>query len=148
MEISRQSPALFMRILKFSFIVSALLFVYIAIEIPIPPRAPISLPVEIAITVVGLACVFFGFFAPRFIFRDRGRGSPDKPASAQLNRWAARGLLSLAYFEACVLFGLVLHYLEASERPVEVLFAAGIIAMVSWSPGAPPGAEEGNAPRG
>jgi hypothetical protein len=52
-----------------------------------------------------------------------------------------KGVLSLAFFEACILFGLVLHFLHGSARLVELLFAAGILAELIWDPGEPPGAE-------
>jgi hypothetical protein len=55
-----------------------------------------------------------------------------------------KGILRVAFFEACVLFGLVLHYLHGRDWPVEFLFGAGIAAMLFWGPGEPPGASQEN----
>ncbi len=102
---------------------------------------------ELVITVVALACIVIGFNTRRFFFRTAGRTSQNSPASVQLRRWMATNIMSLAYFEACILFGLVLHYLRARVRLVELLFGVGIVSMLVWSPGAPPGTEEPEFPQ-
>jgi hypothetical protein len=58
-----------------------------------------------------------------------------------------KGILSLALFEACILFGFALHYLGGRVWLVELLFGAGIAAELFWSPGEPPNAESGEFPQ-
>ena len=147
MESSLKSPALTMRILKYAFVVSAFLFIQVAIEIPVQPHPLVSQPIEIVITFAGLACVLGGFVLPRVIFQRAERSPQNNSAEAQLKRWMTKGILSLAYFEACILFGLVLHVLGARVWLVDLLFGVGIAAELIWSPGKPPGAEGGEFPQ-
>ena len=147
MEGKVQSPALTMRILKYAFVVSAFLFIYVAIEIPVQPHAPVSQPIELVITFAGLTCIVVGFLVPRFVFRAPESTYQRNPALPPLKRWMTKGIMSLAYFEACILFGLVLHYLGARAWLVELLFGAGIAAELIWSPGTPPGAEDRELPQ-
>lgn len=146
MENSVKSPVLTMRILKYAFVVSAFLFIYVAMTIPPQPHQQVSRPFEIAITFAGLACVLGGFFLPGILFRAAERAPQDNSAEIELRRWMTKGILSLAYFEACILFGLVLHFLGANIRFAGLLFAVGIVAELFWSPGVPP-TTEGNSPQ-
>jgi hypothetical protein len=127
-----------MRVLKYAFIVSAILFVLIAIKVQVPVHVPVTLPVEIAIAFAGLASVLGGFMLPRVIYRAAESRPENNTPEAQLKRWKSKGILSLAYFEGCVLFGLVLHFLEARGWLVGLLFGVGIAAELFWSPGKPP----------
>jgi hypothetical protein len=141
MESSLKSPALTMRIIKYAFVVSAFLFVYIAFNILAQPHQRVSQPLELIITFAGLASVLGGFILPRVIFQAAERSPRSHSAEAQLQRWTTKGIISLAYFEACILFGVVLHVLGGRVWLVDLLFCAGIAAELIWSPGAPPGAE-------
>ncbi|HKN19842.1 MAG TPA: hypothetical protein VJX73_00415 [Terracidiphilus sp.] len=133
-----------MRILKYAFVVSAFMFIYIAIKFLEQPHQRMSLPMEVVITVAGLACALGGFVLPRFIFRAAERLPQNNSAEAQLKLWMAKGILSLAYFEACILFGLVLYVLGARVWVVELLFGVGIAAELFWRPGTPPDAVQEN----
>jgi|SRR5579859_4093415 len=146
MESSLKTPALTMRIMKYAMVLSAFLFIYIAITIPAQPNQPVGSALEIAITFVAIACVIGGFILPRIFFQTPNRTPQDNSAQAQLQRWFTKGVLSLAFFEACVLFGLVLHFLQARVWLVDFLFGLGIAAELIWSPGPPPGAESAEFP--
>jgi len=148
MERRVQSPAFTMRVMKYAFVVSAFLFIYVAIKIPVQSQRPVSPPVELVIAFAGLACILGGFALPRVLFQAAERAPQNNSAEARLKRWMTKGILSLAYFEACILFGLVLHVLQARTWLVELLFCAGITAELIWSPGKPPGTEMGEFPQG
>jgi len=147
MERKVQSPALVMRVMKYGFIVAALLFIYMGLKIPVPAHVPVSVPVEIAITFAGLGSVLGGFLLPRFVFRAAERRPQSNPTLTALKIWRSKGMLSLTYFQASVFFGLVLFILRGHEWLVGLLFGAGIAAMLVWSPGKPPRSEEGGRPR-
>ena len=131
-----QSPAFTMRVLKFAFIASVVMFFYIVVTLPAAPKQPLDPKVGLLITILALTNIAFGFGARRLV---------DRPAraaaSTPLKRWMTAGVLSLAFFESCPLFGLALHFLGATLRHVEILFAAGLLSMLFWSPGSPPPAE-------
>ncbi len=148
METAVKSPALLMRIFKLAWIVSAFLFVYIVVTIPADGHHSVSPVFELAITVVAFLCVVVGFNTRRFFFGAGRRASENEPQSIQLKRWMTTNVMSLAYFEACILFGLVLHFLGARVRFVELLFVVGILSMIFWSPGTPPTTEEGRSSQG
>jgi hypothetical protein len=131
-----------MRVLKYAFVVSGFLLIYVAIKVPAQSHRSVGQLVEIAITFAALACLLGGFVLPRVLLQ-----AQNTSAEAQLKRWMTKGILGLAYFEACILFGLVLRVLGAHIRLVALLFALGIAAELFWNPGNPPVAEDGKTAR-
>lgn len=89
-----------------------------------------------------------GFLFPQFAFPAAQGTAQNLAVAVRLQRWMAKGLMSLAFFEACILFGLTLHFLHGNLWLVEILFGVGIAAELWWSPGAPPGAEDGTPEQG
>jgi len=148
MENKVQSPALIMRSMKYEFVVSGILFVYIGFKVMAPPRHEASQPIQIAFASVGLVCIAGGFLVPGLLFRPVQGAAQNVPVTTQLQRWMVKSIMSLAYFEASILFGLVLHMLGGSNRIVGLLMGAGIAAELIWSPGPPPGAQSGEFPQG
>jgi len=146
MEGKPQSPALVMRVMKIVFIVSGVLFFFVALKLPNNASQPPTPKIQLLLTVLALSNVVFGFNARRIIRGAKGT-SEDVPTSIQLKRWMSAGVVSLAFFESCILFGFVLHFLGAPFWRVELLFGVGLIAMLFWSPGTPPGTE-GNSLQG
>lgn len=124
------------RTLKLAFIGSGLLFIFLVIRLP--AKSPHSAPpaIELVMTIVAFACVFAGFFVPRVV--RRAQPFQDRPGSTALNQWMSMTVLSLAFFQACILFGFVLHLVGARAPFVDVLLAAGIISLLIWSPQPPP----------
>ena len=148
MESQLKSPALTMRVLKFAFVASAFLFILVAVRVSVQPGPPISRQFQLAVAFAGIMSVVAGFLLPRFAFRAT-QGTAQNPSEAvRLQQWMAKNLMSLAFFEASILFGLALHFLHGSTRLVELLFGVGIAAELWWSPGAPPGAEDGTLAQG
>jgi F0F1-type ATP synthase membrane subunit c/vacuolar-type H+-ATPase subunit K len=146
MENLVQSPALVMRVIKIAFIVSGFLYFYVAMKFTSQAQQPVTSAVQLAITIVAFTCVIFGF-STRSLFARPAESSAEKmPASTERGRWMTTSIISLAFFEACILFGFVLHVLGAPLWRVELLFGAGIASMLLWSPGKPPGAESGEFP--
>lgn len=137
-----KSPALVMRVLKFAFVASAFLFILVAVRASVQPGPPVSQQFQLMIACVGFLCIIAGFLLPRFVYRAARATEQNLSAATQLQRWMAKGILSLAFFEACILFGLTLHFVHGSTRLVAAMFGAGIAAELFWSPDAPPGAED------
>ena len=138
-----QSPASFMRLLKYCFLISALLFIYVASKIPADPGPSVSQSFSLVICIIGLLDVYLGFYLPRIMFRNAETKPQNRPLPTPLNRWLSKGIVSLAFFESSILFGLVLHFLGAPLKYSALLFGAGIAAMLFWSPGDPPDSAEG-----
>jgi hypothetical protein len=143
MEQQVGSPVQVMRVLKLAFLLSVFCFFYTMIEIPQAPQQPVGHGVEVALTVVALACVAMGFLVPRYLDRSARQKLEGKPAAAQLSWWMTKGILRLAYFEACVLLGFALHFLGARFGLPMFLFGVGFLAMLFANPGPPPSAEDG-----
>ena len=147
METKTQSPALVMRGMKITFIISGFLYFYVAMKFISQAQTPVTGAVQLAITIVAFTCIAVGFLVPRFVFRAAEITYQSNPALPPFKRWITKGIISLAFFEACILFGFVLHVLGAPSWRVELLFGAGIAAMLLWSPGTPPGAARGEFPQ-
>jgi hypothetical protein len=127
------------QILKMFFILAGLMFVYIAFKFP-PQRITSTQPAfELIISAVALIDVALGFILPGVLVRSALRAeSGTRQSSTPIQRWFSGYVLSLAMFESCILFGLVLHFMGSRVLIVEVLAAAGLLAMLIRSPGSPP----------
>ena len=147
MEGKPQSPALVMRVMKIVFIVSGVLFFFVALKLPNNASQPPTPKIQLLLTVLALSNVVFGFNAKRLVARGADAPPKNVPVSTQRGQWMTAGVVSLAFFESCILFGFVLHFLGAPFWRVELLFGVGLIAMLFWSPGTPPGTE-GNSLQG
>jgi hypothetical protein len=124
------------RVLKATFIVSGLLFLYIVFKIPPKVTAPPKPALELIISLIALTNVALGFILPGFIARPSQ--SVTRSSTPPIQRWISGYVLSLAFFESCMLFGVVLHFVGSRVLVVECLFAAGLLAIVFWGPGEPP----------
>jgi F0F1-type ATP synthase membrane subunit c/vacuolar-type H+-ATPase subunit K len=147
METKTQSPALVMRVIRYCFLAASFAYIYVAIKIPVQPGPPPNLQFQLAIAIVGITCIIAGVLVPQLISQAAERAPQNNSAEVQRTRWITKGILRIAFFEACVLFGLVLHFLHGRVWLVELLFGAGIAAMLLWSPGTPPGTEGGEFPQ-
>jgi hypothetical protein len=133
------------RVLKISFIVSGLLFLYLVFKLPAKVTAPPQPAVVLIVSAMALMDIALGFLLPGFIARAALRSQSNTRTATPIQRWLSGYILSLAFFESCLLIGLVLHFLGARVLVVGSLFAAGLLAMLIRSPGAPP-ADEGASP--
>ena len=131
------------RIMRISFVVFGLLLVYIVIKLPAQPQVPPDPAFELAITALGLVEIVAGFFAPRFLLALAKRAPQTAAKATPAKQWLSANIVSLACFDACMLFGLVLHFVGAHPRFVELLVGAGLAALILWRPGTPPTEEEG-----
>ncbi len=130
------------KVLKISFIVAGLLFLYVVFTIPSKATRQPQPTFELVIAAVGVTNVILGFVLPGFIARAAARSQSSTRPSTPLQSWMSGCVLSLALFQACNLFAVVLHFVGAPAVFVESLFAAGLLAMLFWSPGAPPSEED------
>lgn len=142
MENGASAPLRVIRTIKVGFIIFGLLLVYIVIRIPVPLGPSPNPSFELTIITVALTSVVVGFFAPRFFRWLVTRTSQGQPRSTPLNQWMAMNLFSLACFDACMLFGFVLHILRARVQFAEITLATGIISLLVWNPEPPPTTEE------
>lgn len=145
MEGKQQSPVFVMRVIKYSFVVAAFFFVYVAFKVLAPPPRPVSQTLQMAIAFVGITSVIAGFFVPRLLLRAAEGAAQNVPAQTRLQRWFTSCIVSLAFFEACVLFGVVLHQLGGRASLVGLLFGVGIAAELFLTPGEPRGTDDGRS---
>jgi hypothetical protein len=137
-ENSMNAPARTIRIIRSCFLVYVALLVYVVFKLPAHPHQPPGPAFEAAITVLGIASIWTGFYLPRRLRRIAERRLQAAPRETLLKRWFAFDVVSLASFLACVLYGFVLHILGAHNALAGLLFGAGIASMLIWSPGTPP----------
>lgn len=142
MEKAVVAPARLMRVIRFSFAASGLLFAYVVMTVPAQAPRPVDPPVEVAFTAVAFMNVVLGFLAPRLFAL-----APQNKGKTALNRWLSRSLVSLALFESCTLFGVTLHFIGGRLQLVALLIAVGIISTLVWRPGDPPADDDGKLSR-
>ncbi len=126
-----------MKVMRLSFLGAACMFVYAAFTIPSRNTARPTSSMVLGISVIALACVALGFLAPALLVPPTRRGANNVQPNAA-GQWFTRGILSLAFFNACSLFAFALHFLGANQQIVLTLFGMGILSILLWRPGAPP----------
>ena len=86
------------RILKISFIVASLLFLYVVFKIPPKVTSPPQPAFELILSAVALTNVVLGFILPGFLARAARSGQSNAPPSATpIQRWMSGCILSLAF---------------------------------------------------
>ena len=63
------SPVRLMRILKLSFLVSGVLFLYVVFTIPAKSPGPVNPAIELVLTILAITNVVLGFTLPQFLAR-------------------------------------------------------------------------------
>jgi hypothetical protein len=127
-----------MRTLKYAFIGSVLLFVFVAIKVPSRAAHPPTQILELVISVVAVFNVGLGMAARPFLIRMARANSGRAQAGPSLSQWSSANIVSLAMIESCALFAVVLHTLGSSTKLVGILFGAALLALFVWTPGTPP----------
>ena len=127
-----------MRILKYSFVVSVLLFIVVSIKVPSKAAHPPTHAVEFIVIAVALINLALGLNGRRFFARLSQANASSTSRSTPLNQWFAANIFSLAMIESCALFALVLHLLGSSTTLVGIAFCCALLALFVWTPGTPP----------
>lgn len=131
-----------MRILKLSFLLSGLLFLYVIVKIPVNSPAHVAPAFEFAITALGLAAVVAAFMLPRFLANAAAKNKAQSTSpSTPIQQWFSRNLVALAFLESCSLYGVALHFAGARVQFVAILFTVGLTSLLLWTPEAPPSDE-------
>jgi hypothetical protein len=141
-------PRRVMRIIWFGFVLSGVMVMYVVLAIPAQAPGTADAKVEAGLTMAALVGVVLGFFAPRIFKRSMRSAIERRGGSPALNVWMRTGLVSLAWIYSCNLFALALHFMGARAGLVELLFAAGMISLLLWRPGAPPDVQAGTIRQG
>ena len=131
-------PERLMRLLKYAFIISVLLFALVTIRLPSRAMHPPRRPIELIIVLLALLDVALGWNGQRFFSQLAQANSRGTIKSTPLNQWFAANIFSLAVMESCALFAIVLHSLGSSSTLVGLLFVCSLVALVFWNPGTPP----------
>lgn len=128
-----------MRIMKYAFIASILLFLVVALRIPSKAVHPPQHIAEIIIIVVALVNLALGWNGRRFF---AALSKANAANATPLQQWFTANVFSLALMESCALFALVLHLLGSSNKLVGFLFGCSLLTLFIWNPGAPPAPED------
>ena len=136
------TPERIMRVMKFAFIVSVLLFILLAIRIPSKAAHPPQQPVELVVILIGLVNLALGWNGRRLLSRIAQANAGGAAKATPLNQWFSANIFSLALMESCALFALVLHLLGSSAKLAGILFGCALLALLAWSPGRPPASQD------
>jgi hypothetical protein len=98
---------------------------------------------------MALINLFLGIFGRPFFARlanaNPHNANPPNAKTAPIQRWMTANIFSLACIDACMLFGLVLHFLSGRTALVGLLFGAAMASLLFWSPGASPSTDDPQA---
>ena len=140
---AQNSPAFVMGVMKLAFLLSFAMFIIVVVRTPAPTLQSPNPTLEWSISTIAIISAIVGYFGRGLLGRMMGSASTNRTTSNPLGLWMTGNVFSLACIEACVLFGVVLHFVGARVRFVELLFSVGIIVLLIWSPGTPPTGQEG-----
>jgi hypothetical protein len=132
------------QILKMFFVLAGLMFSYIAFKFPPQRAVPPQSGFELIILVAAAMNVLLGFILPK-IKASLRNPTFNRESSTPIQRWFSDYVLSLAMFESCILFGLILHFMGSRVLIVDTLSAVGLLAMLIRSPGTP-SSDQGTSP--
>jgi F0F1-type ATP synthase membrane subunit c/vacuolar-type H+-ATPase subunit K len=95
----------------------------------VPAIVPLSIGL-VALSSVGIAV----FFRARNVqpAAETLRNHPDDPSAVR--RWRAGVIMSLAFCESIVIFGLVLRFIGVSWNVAGIFYAVGTLLMLAWTP--------------
>jgi hypothetical protein len=138
------APERVIQIMRICFVVYAILLTYLVIKMPAQPQAPPNPAFEWFVTGLALFDIAAGFYARRVLRWMVKRSPQSAPKPPPAKQWMTANILSLALFISCGLFGLVLHFVGADVRFVEILLGVCLASLILWRPGTPPAENEGN----
>jgi hypothetical protein len=130
-----------MRTMKFAFIVSVLLFIFVTTRVPSKAAHRPAQSLELVVIALALTDLAAGWAGRPILSRLTKANASRNGNTALLNQWVSANVLSFALIESCALFAVVLHFLGSSARLVGILFGCVLLALFTWSPGAPPAIE-------
>jgi hypothetical protein len=131
------APERTMRIMKYSLIVSVLLFIIVTIQIPSKAAHPPQHSLELIIGAMAFLDVALAYAARPFLSRF-AKATAGGTGNALLNQWMSANVVSLAMIESSAMFAIVLHVLGSATILVGLLFGCALLALVVWTPGTPP----------
>lgn len=123
------------RIVHGVFVLSAILYLWIATMIMHASGAQIPVVLILAFAVVSASSLGAAFFFRMRLIRpavERLRENPEDAGAAR--QWRGGVLFSLVFCETVVLFGLALRMMGAGWNVCGAFYAAGIFFMLAWTP--------------
>lgn len=135
-------PERVMRVMKYAFLVSVVLFIFVTAWVPSKAAHPPAQIVELVVAVVAVTNIGLGFGARPFLARMAKANQERAGTASPLNQWFSANIVSLAMIESCGLFAFVLHLLGSSTRVAGLLFGCALLALLVWTPGKPPTAQD------
>lgn len=106
------------------------LVVYLQLpEKPVPPVIPVALGVA-AVSSISVARIL-----RQKLLVEPARTLVSDPENAPiLRRWVSGNIVSFAFAESIVLFGVVLRFLGERWRVAAIFFGAGLLLLLFWAP--------------
>jgi hypothetical protein len=142
-EITAANALRSIQFMKLGFILFGVLLIYLAAKLPSTGSGNLSQVMELTITFMALADVASGFLLAKWLGGFVNRKAPANAQATPAMRWRSAQVAGLACISACNLFAFALHMLNAHQPFIVLLFAVGMLALIVWNPGTPPGESEG-----
>ena len=118
-----------------AFLLAAILYIWVQSRVAHDSGKAIPMAILSAFGLVALSSLGIAFFFRRRVVQpaaERLGGNPEDSIAA--GRWRSGVLVSLAFCESVVLFGLALRFIGAGWNVCGVFYAAGIFFLLAWTP--------------
>jgi F0F1-type ATP synthase membrane subunit c/vacuolar-type H+-ATPase subunit K len=123
------------RVIHAAFLLAALLYVWLPAMIVHASGKEAPTAMVLAVSMVALSSLGIAVFLRRRMVRpaaDRLSKNPEDVQAA--GRWRSSVVVSLAFCESLVLYGLALWFIGAGWNVYGVFYAMGIFLLLAWYP--------------
>jgi hypothetical protein len=122
------------RVIHLAFLAAAIL--YFAVLFQIRPVERSVDPILIyALAFLCLSVIWVGFFLrARMVTAPAARLSANPQDTASLKQWRSGQIVSFAFAESVVFYGVLLKFLGAAWNIAGTFFVVGVLLLVAWTP--------------
>ena len=123
------------RVIHAALLLAALLYVWLPTMIVHTSGKEVPIAMVLAVSIVALSSLGIAVFFRRRMVQPAADRLSKNPEDAQAaGRWRSSVVVSLAFCESVVLFGLILWFIGAGWNVYGVFYAIGIFFLLAWYP--------------
>lgn len=122
-----------LRLIHLAFVFTWFVYLGLLFYLQFPEKSvPITFPVALGVFAISTISVA-RTLRQKLLFAPAAALVSDPQNAALLRRWRAGNILSFAFAESIMLFGVVLKFLGEQWKIVSVFFGVGLV-LVLWAP--------------
>jgi hypothetical protein len=128
------STLLILRLVHLAFVLAWFQFLFL-LHFLHPPEHPVPVAYPIVLAAVAISSISVCERLRKQLVHEPAVTLETQPENqAVWNRWRAGNILSFAFAESTMLFGVLLKFLGESWKVVGMFFAVGLVLLLVWTP--------------